>query len=604
MSPGRAFRSTGARIRWRRGAAIAVGLPVALVAGIGAVRLARLLLLVDPEPTWAVPRLLLGLAAAAAAASAGVIAAAAIVRLAPTRFAESPVSELPLSRRFVVSTAAITVLGGALLRLWALDRLPEPMWVDDVTLVSTAMSLEGSPRDLARRVWPVPGDTPGVRGSVPTLYLEVYRLCLRVFGTTVFGVRIVSAAAGIASLLTAGLIARLLLPPGGAALAMLALAGLRWQLILSRWGWNAIVVAPVMDLAAALLILAIRRRRTSLAFAAGACAGVGGHIYLASWIAAGGLAVFAAWPLGERLGTRLRRALLFSAGFVLVILPLLVREGSPGYFVRLGAAHSNAGRGAAGSRIPILETAADAFASPWLLADPVARHDLYGASRLGWIVGSLVLAGLIRALLSTGEAPAGFLLAQGGVALLSNFAWGPSGLPNGYRYAYLTTTTAVAAAFGALALIGWVTPRIRRAAALAAFGALAVAAALGARDALLRWPERPATFASFNGQDTLIGRAAARWETFGDVEVSPRVGVYAPVIGAVRRFRLDPDASALVQVRPMRATRRFRIASPPAEPLSGERIVERVRDPSGREWGVVLGRSVDSAEKTASEPGP
>ena len=570
-----------------RFAAIAFALPVALVAGIGAIRFVRLPLLLDPEVSWAIPRLLLCLGVAALAASAGVVAAAAMARIARTRFGDAPVPGLALPRPFLVSVAAVAIVAGALLRFWALDRVPEPMWVDDVTLVQTALSLDGSPRDLVRRVWPVPGDDPRARGSVPTVYLEIYRLCLRAFGATVFGVRVVSAAAGVASLLTAGWLARMLLPPGGAALAVLALAGLRWQLVVARWGWNAIVVVPILDLAAALLVLAMRRRRAGLAFAAGTCAGLGAHVYLSSWIAAGGLAVFAFWPLGEPLGVRLRRSVLFSAGFVILVLPLLIRAGSPGYFVRISGLLSNTGPHLAGTHIPVLEVAADAFAAPWWLADPVARHDLAGAPRLGWIVGSLTLAGLLRALFSPREMPSAFLLAHGSVAFASNFAWGPLGLPNGYRYVYLTTLTVLAAAYGALALVGRFPAAGRRAASVAAVGAVAIASALGARGALLRWPELSVTFDSFSGQDTLIGRACARWNAYGEVELSPRVGIFAPTISAVRRFHLDPDT---MPAPASRGGARYRVAPPRAEPESGERVIERVRDAWGREWAVVLAR--------------
>jgi ABC-type nitrate/sulfonate/bicarbonate transport system permease component len=64
----------------------------------------------------------------------------------------------------------------------------------------------------------------------------------------VFGVRFPSALAGAASLVTAALLGRALLPSGGGALAALILAGLRWHLILSRWAWVMIVLAPIVEI--------------------------------------------------------------------------------------------------------------------------------------------------------------------------------------------------------------------------------------------------------------------------------------------------------------------------------------------------------------------
>jgi hypothetical protein len=132
-------------------------------------------------------------------------------------------------------------------------------------------------------------------------------------------------------------------------------------------------------------------------------------------------------------------------------------------------------------------------------------------------------------------------------------------------------------------------PRARRSAAgLLAAGVLVVSGALGARDALCEWPDRPETFDGFHGQDTLIGRAAARWDALGVVSVAPGLGHSPITIAAVRRWRLDPDAAA---EPPRRRALRVRIAGP-RDPGGGEgeRRVETIRDGLGREWAVVWAR--------------
>jgi hypothetical protein len=125
--------------------------------------------------------------------------------------------------------------------------------------------------------------------------------------------------------------------------------------------------------------------------------------------------------------------------------------------------------------------------------------------------------------------------------------------------------------------------------AIALVGAFAVSGAVGARDALLAWPERRSTFEGFSGGDTLIGRAAARWEAFGDVRVEQGLGHSGVTIDAVRRYRLDPEPGP-APAKAVRA-RAFRVAAPEAAADPGERIVERVRDPRGLEVAVVLARS-------------
>ena len=168
-------------------------------------------------------------------------------------------------------------------------------------------------------------------------------------------------------------------------------------------------------------------------------------------------------------------------------------------------------------------------------------------------------------------------------------AGGQADNPNGSRFAYLSTLTAVAAAAGILWLLGRVPPRSRRAAALAAIGAIAVEGAVSARAALRFWPERSETFRGFHGQDTLIGRAAARWDRYGSVEIARGLGHSSLAIEAVRRFRLDPGADGAAAPRGP-VSLRARIVSPGTEAGSGERPVERIVDPWGKSWAVIFAR--------------
>jgi len=156
----------------------------------------------------------------------------------------------------------------------------------------------------------------------------------------------------------------------------------------------------------------------------------------------------------------------------------------------------------------------------------------------------------------------------------------PYGVPRPYGSVgvlYLTTVTAVAAAAVSLWLVQIALPAHRRAGALAVIGLVAVSGMLWARDALLRWRQRQETLDGFHGADTLIGRAAARWEGFGHVEIEAGLGHSFITIGAVRRYRLDPDRTVLTIARRQSS---FRLVAPGTAPMPGERTVERVRD----EW--------------------
>ena len=125
----------------------------------------------------------------------------------------------------------------------------------------------------------------------------------------------------------------------------------------------------------------------------------------------------------------------------------------------------------------------------------------------------------------------------------------------------------------------------------------ALAGALGARDALGVWPIHPATFGAFNGQDSLIGRAAARWDRRGPLEVDLSLARSATVVETVRRYRLDPDAAQPAEPLERRMTQR--IVGPLARRPDAERVVERVRDGTGIEWAVVLGKRAHDLTSTA-----
>jgi hypothetical protein len=296
------------------------------------------------------------------------------------------------------------------------------------------------------------------------LYLEAYRAALLLFGTTVFGVRFLSAAAGVLSIATAMALGRALLPRGGGALAGLAVAGMRWHLILSRWAWNAIVVVPLLDVAALLLIAGRRRRGMAAVAGAGVVAGLGAHVYLAAWIALVALTVFLLWPsAGTTRRWRLAAAAVFAGTFLLVASPLLLTgRGKTPYFRRAGEHNLLLEMRRQRSAMPLFSSAAGALAAPWFLPDPSPWNDLPGRTRLGWILGIPVAVALTRALLRRREEASGFLLAHAAAGFTATVVWGTEMQPNGYRVAYLTTVTGVSVAAGSLALLSLIPARFNR----------------------------------------------------------------------------------------------------------------------------------------------
>lgn len=569
----------------------------AYVTAVDLMRWIRPALLLDPESSWAPARLLLGLAVLGAASSAGGVVAAAVFLWGRSVVGSSPPKPLPLLPGVLTGLAAATLLGGVLVRIIALDRTPWPLFQDDVTLVAPALDLRGSLNDFSDSIRPAPYGVPKPFGSVGVFYLELYRASLLVFGANVFGVRFLSAFAGVLSMGTAFLVARELLPRGGGTLALIALSGMRWHLILSRWGWNMIVLAPLVDLATLFLLRARRRNSLLAAAGAGLLLGIGTHVYLASFVAAVALPALALWPseTGLPIAARLRMAGLFLAGFLLAAAPLfLLRSGRVApYFVRAGQHNILLEIRYARSLRPLLEAAADGLATPWLVGDPEPRHDLPGKSRLGWILGIPAAVALATALRFPRREFSAYLFTHSGAALMAVIASGQAGNPNSFRFGYLSTAAAVVSAGGALLLIAGVTSRYRRAAAIGVIGLLAIKGSLSARDVFVLWNNRHDTFRSFHGEDTLLARSAIRWEHYGAVALDRGLGTEDTTIAAVRRFRLDPEDLGLTNRLPPSdsggPTRSFRIVPPDAARRPEERLVERVRDAWGQEWAVVLG---------------
>lgn len=594
-------------LRSARRSALLVGGAVSLVVAVRLVEAIRPALLLDPDPAWLPARLLLWIAFLSGTAASGALAGGLFFLWARSRFLPDAPQPLPFRSTTLLLLAIGALAAGALFRFGWLDSLPVPLWLDDVSLISPTLALEGTWRDFANSIRPAPYGVAQPFGSVGVLYLEFYRLCLKLAGTTVFGVRLPSALAGAVSVATAMILGRALLPRGGGVLAGLALAGMRWSLILSRWGWNAIVLAPVLDVAALILLAARRRWSLALAAVAGVVAGLSTHIYLAAWVGSAALFLLALWPPAPKEGKPWRPALAlaFAIGLAVAASPvfLLAKGRTSPYFARASDHNVALEVRRARSILPLLGVAADALASPWFLPDPTPRHDLPGRARLGWIAGSFFAVALAYAVVHPRRDFSAFLLAHAASAFAATVAGGRATTPNGYRFGYLSNVAAVAAAGGALLLLGIVRPPRRQYAAIALTGLLAVASFAGARDAVIGWAGSRATFDDFWGQDTLLARAAARWDLYGAVDLDLSLGQNPLTMEGARRYRLDPDRDAGHGTRDTDrpANRSFRIVAPGTLAGAGERLVERVGDAWGREWGWIYGKRTGSSSATGAD---
>jgi hypothetical protein len=578
-----------------KAAALVVGSGVSFLVAVNLVRWIRPALLADPDPSWAIPRLMLWLGLASATVSTGGLAAGAFFLWARSWAARVAPGPLPLSRSSIAALAATALAAGLFLRAVWLSTLPIPFMEDEVNLIGPSLALSGTWRDFANSIRAIPFGVPDPHEVIGVLYLRFFRGVLQLFGPTITGLRFPSLAGGALSLLTGTLLGRALLPRGGSALTALVLAGLRWHLILSRNGWHLILVTAMADVATLFLLRSRASGRAAPAAAAGLLLGVAAHFHIAAWVPAIALLAFSVWPAlrHEEPRARVRRLLACGAALLLAAAPLfLLREGrAAGYFGRTARHNVFLEMRYTKSLLPPFVVAADSLVAPWFLPEAEGWIDLPGRSRLGWVIGVPVALAFSRSLVFPREELSALLLLHASAALAAAVIAGQAGHPHGFRFGYLTTITAVAAAAGILKIIHLARPRFRRAATFAAIGLVAWSGAAGARDALLRWPGERSTFDGYHGEDTLIGRAAARWERYGTVTIDPALGRSDMTIDTVRRYRLDPDRQPSPAPAALpRGGRRFHVGRPTSAPAYGERPVERIRDGWGREWAVVFGR--------------
>jgi len=576
----------------------AFGILVAAIAWVDSIRFVRVDLLTSRDPSWAVPRLVLCLGVIAFTAFAGGLAAGGFLLWQRLRAVRNPAPPLPFRRATLAAVAVAALIFGASVRLAWLDRIPSAVWYDEIAAVHPMPTLSGRWTDFRDALRAMPYDDPP-RTAAGVLYLEFFRCVWNAVGPGMTALRLPGALEGILSLVTAYLLARRFLPKGGATVAILVLAGLRWQIIMARFGWNTLALAPILDLATLCLVTARRRGVLWAAAAGGFVAGIGAHVYLAAWIAGVALGGFLLWPGTPAVPARRRvlLACLFGVGFLAAASPIfLFHQGRrASYFGRADDQNLLIDyRRTHDWSIP-LTVVVDAFQAPWLLPDPEPRQDL-PVSRLGWIFGVPVAVGLLRALTRPRADLSALIFAHAGAAVLATLRWGFPGHPNGFRFVYLTTVTAVVAADGVLCLVGMVPAGRRRLAAIAALGLLAVGSVLGAREALFDWGESRRTLGMYSSGTTLIARAELRWRHFGQVRLDADVPDVPKVEAAILAHGLDPDFARdqhlfpSADAAPKKRCIRIASSTTAAAARSGERVVEILQDGWGTEYGAVLAR--------------
>lgn len=125
-------------------------------------------------------------------------------------------------------------------RAYRLTEMPPPLYDDEANTALDAMKyLDGQFSNLIGTGW----------GEVPMVYTAMNSLSHRFFGPTVLGARMTGLVFSTLTVLVLYFLARKMLGPNLALLAMLGLALQRWHLTMSRWGASEIALPLFVTLA-------------------------------------------------------------------------------------------------------------------------------------------------------------------------------------------------------------------------------------------------------------------------------------------------------------------------------------------------------------------
>jgi 4-amino-4-deoxy-L-arabinose transferase-like glycosyltransferase len=207
---------------------------------------------------------------------------------------------------------AAVLLGALFVRVIDLEHIPVNLGGDEAMwgLEALAMMDGGLENPFATRWFGLP--------SLPFLFLG---LSMRIFGTTVAGLRMLSVLAGTAAVLTTFLLARELWGKRVALFAAALLAFGHYHLHFSRLAFNCITDSLFATLTLFLVVRGARSRRVIYFALAGAVMGLGVYEYYGARLVNVIAVVYLVWQgtMARRLRSTYWRLLLISLGVTLVV---------------------------------------------------------------------------------------------------------------------------------------------------------------------------------------------------------------------------------------------------------------------------------------------
>ncbi len=175
---------------------------------------------------------------------------------------------------------AFILLVGFFLRMYKLAELPYGFWYDEADHALSAVEMIGNPFNF-----PVFTQSP----VLPSHLIFLLSLSIRLFGQTIFAVRVVSAIFGVATIAAAFFTANQIFSRRTSLFVAFIFAFLRWDLIWSRMGMHGVTVPLFELITIGFLLRGIRTSRIADFFVSGLATWIGSlFLYFVSGIPAGG----------------------------------------------------------------------------------------------------------------------------------------------------------------------------------------------------------------------------------------------------------------------------------------------------------------------------
>ena len=369
----------------------------------------------------------------------------------------------PSKKRILLPCILLTIiaLSAAFLRIYRIHTLPPGLWVDELYTASNALELSaGSAWKNPFHMTPLVGE-----GWVETsnLYLYFVRLIWLFFGLNYLGMKMVSILPGIAAVLFLYRFGKSFWGVNVALAGAFLLGISSWQISLSRWGWDEVLLTALQIPAFYYLFRGVKTRRSFDWALSGLLFALCLYTYAASRIIALfafcflGLEFAKSAPFRKKYGKNLPAFLLL---FFLTLLPLglwMVRHPAEqgARFREISILREVK---AGGSFIPLFRNIAGHALMFHARGDPNPRHHVASLPLLDPVSGVFLAVGVLTALFGIRERKNRFLLLWLCFGLVGGILSSSSESPQSYRTGVAAPPVFLLCGVGAM----WVARRARR----------------------------------------------------------------------------------------------------------------------------------------------